>query len=716
MLRARHLLTAIAFAALLPGTANAASGDRPSPPPGHHDTTQPWIMRQVAGEVASAHVDGLKPRTPVVPLRPRTASPSTAATSPALKREVMGFARADSLGDPSVGFTTWNFSLLTDVAYFGISVNSDGTLVMNNTGWSVWQSATASSFISAAHAAGVRVLLTLEYLPGNAAANQAMCQAFDNGQTTINQAKAALNGADGIDIDYEGTNVGCPSPGGTLETKLDNFVKSVRAANLGGSASAPGYLVIDTYAGAPEDPGGFFDIPGLVGSVDSLFAMAYSLESSNSNPCSTCMMPTSPLDGPTYTWNVTRAANDYAPWAAQTIMGLPYYGVAGCVQGPNPQANAPVVQPSHYAGVPYVVFPTLGSNPEISSFQTARDAQDPAGQEKVGTYNDADPADNCWREAYWDDQVSLSHKFDLVNQRNFRGAGIFTLDFGGGSQELWSLLSIEFGTALGFQNLGGGFTSSPASASWGANRLDVLARGEDGALWWDFWNGTSWSGWSSLGGALTSAPAAVSWGPNRIDVFAKGTDSALWHIAWTGSSWSGWQSLGGALTEAPAVSSWASGRLDVFARSTDNGLWHIAWTGSQWTGWQGLGGALTAGPGAVSWGPNRIDVFVRGTDAALWHRAWDGTTWTSWQSLGGGMTASAPAPASTGVNELDVFIPGQDGALYHIVWNGTSWSSFMAHGPTSIWHLGPATVSQPGSGHVDTFTIGPDISIWHGVS
>jgi hypothetical protein len=707
MLRARHLLTAIAFAALVPGTASAASGDRPAPPPGGHDTTQPWIMRQVADQVASARVTGLEPRTAVVPLRPRTASPETAA-SPALKREVMGFAAASSLGDPSVGFTSWNFSLLTDVAYFGINVNADGTLVTNDTGWNVWQSATASSFISAAHAAGVRVLLTLQYLPADAAANQAMCQAFDNGQTTINAARAALNGADGIDIDYEGTNVGCPNNGGTLETRLDTFVASVRAANLG-------YLVIDTYAGAPEDPGGFFDIPTLAGSVDALFAMAYGLESSNNNPCATCMMPTSPLAGPTYTWNVTRAANDYAPWAAQTIMGLPYYGVAGCVQGPNPPANAPVVTPSHYAGVPYATFRTLGANSEITAFQTARDLQDPQGQEMVGTYFDADPTLNCWREAYWDDQVSLSHKFDLVNQRNFRGAGIFTLDFGGGSPELWNLLSMEFGSTLGFQNLGGGFMSSPASASWGAGRLDVFARGEDGALWHSGWNGTSWSGWQSLGGGLTSAPAAVSWGPNRIDVFVKGTDNALWHIAWNVSSWTPWQSLGGALTEAPAVSSWALGRLDVFARSTDNGLWHIAWNGSAWTGWQGLGGTLTAGPGAVSWGPNRIDVFVRGTDAALWHIAWNGTIWSGWQSLGGGMTGSAPAPASTGVNELDVFIPGEDGALYHIVWNGSSWSSFMPDGPP-FWYLGPAAVSQAGSGHVDVFAIGPDSSIWHGVS
>jgi hypothetical protein len=714
MLRPRHLLTAIAFVALMPGTASAASGDRPAPPPGRHDTTQPWIMRQVADQVASAHVGGLAPRTPVAPIRPRTASPR-AATGPALKREVMGFASAGSLGDPTVGFTSWNFNDLTDVAYFGLTVNPDGSLA-NDNAMNIWQSQTASNFINAAHAAGVRVLLSLEFLAPDATTSATMCGALDTGgtgpQTTITQAKAALNGADGIDIDYEGVNVGCPNNRGTLRTLLPSLVQQVRAANLG----AQHYLVIDTYAGAPEDSGGFFDIPTLSGSVDAFFAMAYGLESSNNNPCATCMMPTSPLAGPTYTWNVTRAANDYTPWASQTILGLPYYGVAGCVQGPNPPANAPVVVPSHYAGVPYTVFPTLASNPVISSFQTARDAQDPAGQEMSGTYLDADPADNCWREAYWDDQVSLSHKFDLVNQDNFRGAGIFTLDFGGGSPELWNLLSLEFGTTLGIQSLGGSFTASPAVASWGPNRLDVFGRGGDNALWHDAWNGTAWSGWESLGGSLTSAPAAVSWGPNRIDVFARGGDNALWHKAWNGSAWTGWDSRGGSLADAPAVASWGVNRLDVFVRGGDNGLWHMSWNGSAWSGWDGQGGSLTAAPGAVSWGFNRIDVFARGTDSGLWHKAWNGSGWTGWDSRGGPTTPSAPAPASTAVNSLDVSLTGADGSLQHFGWNGSTWSAITSEGPATLWRLGPAAVSQPGSGHIDIFTIGPDNAVWHQVS
>ena len=39
------------------------------------------------------------------------------------------------------------------------------------------------------------------------------------------------------------------------------------------------------------------------------------------------------------------------------------------------------------------------------------------------------------------------------------------------------------------------------------------------------------SNWENLGGTIkTSAPAAVSWGPNRIDVFARGQNQNLIHM------------------------------------------------------------------------------------------------------------------------------------------------------------------------------------------
>lgn len=52
--------------------------------------------------------------------------------------------------------------------------------------------------------------------------------------------------------------------------------------------------------------------------------------------------------------------------------------------------------------------------------------------------------------------------------------------------------------------------------------------------------------WDDLGGQFTSAPAVAAWGPNRLDVFGVGADKALYHKAWTGAEWTpGWDDLGG---------------------------------------------------------------------------------------------------------------------------------------------------------------------------
>ena len=60
-----------------------------------------------------------------------------AATASHTSREIFGFALASSLSDPTVGYTSWNFDLLSTVAYFGLHVDTTGHFA-NDNGWSVW--------------------------------------------------------------------------------------------------------------------------------------------------------------------------------------------------------------------------------------------------------------------------------------------------------------------------------------------------------------------------------------------------------------------------------------------------------------------------------------------------------------------------------------------------------------------------------------------------
>jgi hypothetical protein len=229
-------------------------------------------------------------------------------------------------------------------------------------------------------------------------------------------------------------------------------------------------------------------------------------------------------------------------------------------------------------------------------------------------------------------------------------------------------LSSEVASDIFPINLGGVTADSVGVCSWGPNRLDLFARGENSSIYHKYWNGTSWSGWATLGGTTDSAPTACSWGPNRIDVFVRGTDNILYQKYWNGA-WSTWIPLGGTLTSAPAAASWGLNRIDVVARGTNNQLYHIYWNGINWSTWGTLGGDCTSDPAIVSWGENRLDVFVRGTTMELYHTRWDGSTWSTWENLGGYLT-TGPGAASWGENRIDVFAGGEDNELEWQYWGG----------------------------------------------
>jgi len=256
-------------------------------------------------------------------------------------------------------------------------------------------------------------------------------------------------------------------------------------------------------------------------------------------------------------------------------------------------------------------------------------------------------------------------------------------------------------------SLGGLFTSGPAVASWGPNRLDVFGRGDDNALWTNSVVGSSWSGWSQLlPNVITSDPAAVSWGPNRLDIFARGINHQIYAMNFNGSQWSGWGSLGGQFSSGPAVASWGPNRLDVFGRGIDNALHTCSWNGSGWSAWTRLSQSpIDSDPAAVSWGPNRIDVFARGTDRQMYTMAFDRVQWSGWMPLGGQFT-SGPTVASWEPNRLDVFGRGDDNALWTKSFSSTGWSDWTQVAPNPI-DSDPAAISRKPK-RIDVFARGTD--------
>jgi spore germination protein YaaH len=421
---------ALLVVGMLTSSVSATTGGSSSPAPGP-DGSHPTVMQRAADEMATATPNSVVPSAP--PVQPA----ATAANG--TQREVFGFALASSLGDLSVGYPTWNFSLLSTVAFFGLHINDDGTIAADS-GWTVWNSSQLTNLLSTAHSSGTKVVVTIIEQDFGAGTPH-MCAALSNRATTIAQtvAQVAAKGVDGVNIDYEGLSGTCPNRQ-TARGMMTDFAHGLRGALPSGS-----YLSVDTYAGSAADPAGFFDIAGLKAYVDSFFVMAYDLEYSNyahapASCTSLCLGPTAPLAG--YFYNDTASASQYisAVGASKVILGVPYYGRKSCVAtaGPNQYPSSAV------AADPYLTASVESSAPQVQagSYSVQRDANDPAGHERWDTWVNTNL--NCTRELYWDDTVSLGLKYDLVNKDALRGVGIWNLNYGGGAPELWTDLYDHF--------------------------------------------------------------------------------------------------------------------------------------------------------------------------------------------------------------------------------------------------------------------------------
>ena len=375
-------------------------------------------------------------------VRASAATPPEPSIAAVPTREVFGFATAGLINDPTTGYRTWNFDLLTTVAFFAIKVQYNGILV-NDSNVTVWNSPVLTAMVNSAHAHGVKVVVTIvgPHVPVD------QCDALYRRATTISQIvnQVKLKGVDGVNIDYEGQLRMCtnndPTLNQTNQSLITALARDLRAAL---DAVRPGYyLSIDTYSGSAAGNDGYFNIPDLANYVDSFFIMAYDMDFSGwkrAGCTKYCMNPVSPLS--VYNYNDTASVSQYSAVVGpgKVILGLPYYGRVACVASPT--LHAYPTKP--LSSVTYMQATTVSGSPDVKpgTFKRHRDATDPAGLERWDSWYDNRL--HCWREMYWDDVTSLGTRYNLVNRSKIRGVGFWTLNYGGGRPELWDLLSTYF--------------------------------------------------------------------------------------------------------------------------------------------------------------------------------------------------------------------------------------------------------------------------------
>jgi spore germination protein YaaH len=374
---------------------------------------------------ATPNADGASARLPL-----DTGSPSTDGTR--LRREVFGF-----LPYWEVNSAYLDYELLSTIAYFSVGADKNGNLLKTNsdgsttTGWGGWTSSRLTSIINSAHTKGTRVVLTISvfaWSTGQAATQGAL---LGNPAARLNlahQAAAAVRarGADGINLDFE------PIASGYAD-EFTLFVREVRAEL---DRQAPGYqLTFDTTGYIGNYPLEGATAPG---GADAIFIMGYDYRTAGSNYVGSI----SPFAGPAYDLQDTVSAYAARVPASKLILGVPWYGRAWSTV--SDAVNAKSQSGTKYGASNSVIFDTaLDYAKQYGRRWDSREL----GPWVVYRRENCSTTYGCvmsWRQIYYDDADSLKIRYDMINRRGLRGAGIWALGYDADRIEMRQAIAEKF--------------------------------------------------------------------------------------------------------------------------------------------------------------------------------------------------------------------------------------------------------------------------------
>lgn len=363
------------------------------------------------------------------------ATPATTTATPAgnaLSREVFGFFHP---GDLDYMLHQADFSAVSTVAYFGISSHSTGRLKRTDHGgaidyrWKAWLSPKMDRVIARAHGAGAKVLLTVTRFGWTDSTYRSSVKLLETATARDRLAheiadEVARRGVDGVALDFE------PIPR-AVKQQFVTFVHQVRVAldakhaGLNLTVAATGYI-------ANYDAGGI-----VRAGADAIFIMAYHYHGSWSSSTGNI----SPLKRPGYDLRDTidTFEADGAP-ASKLILGLPYYGYEWSTVTGKAHSNTRPAGSTY--GFPFSILyrTAIGI---AATYGRRWDTLEEAPWVRW-QYRACGSCPLTWRQLYYDDVQSYGLKFDLVNQRNLRGVGIWALGYEGSHTELNHLLKQKF--------------------------------------------------------------------------------------------------------------------------------------------------------------------------------------------------------------------------------------------------------------------------------
>jgi MYXO-CTERM domain-containing protein len=309
--------------------------------------------------------------------------------------------------------TAIRWRALTHLAWFSVEMNASGDI----DAWHGWPD---TETVEAAHEAGVRVDLTFTLFSGTGI--RALVTSPTARQNAIGNMIDAMEagGADGISIDFEGVIDGS-------REGLVQFVAELRQA-LDDRGHGDAEI---TLAGPSVDWNDEWDLPALLEHADYFFIMAYAYfygGSSHAGP--TGILRISDDWSSATSWSALRSIARYASMVTperrrKIVYGVPYYGEEWTTTSGAMGASTV----AHVGAVTYA-----GARSDLA-----------AGRTRLWDDGSKTPwyawqSGGAWHQVYYDDEESLSLKYQLALDEDLGGVGMWALNYDSGHEELWDLL------------------------------------------------------------------------------------------------------------------------------------------------------------------------------------------------------------------------------------------------------------------------------------
>jgi spore germination protein YaaH len=319
-------------------------------------------------------------------------------------------------------YTEFDFSLLSDVAYFSYEVDAATGNYKSIYNWKT------TPLIDLARAAGTRVSLAVTLFAGH----KTFLENSVSRQTLIDSlvSLVKLRNAQGVNIDFEAV----PS---SQRNNLASFMKDLGTRF---HADIPGSVV--SIALPSVDWNKSFDVVSMLPYVDLFLIMGYDYYYSGSSRAG----PVAPKNnGTVWTpYDATRSVRYYLQTGIpnnQLCLGVPYYGYEW--------ATADSLVNSSTTGKGSTrLYKDAVSMASGAGRLWDRNASVPYYQYHNGS---------AWYQCWYDDAYSLGYKYDLVNTYNIAGIGIWALGYDRSKQDLWNMLREKF-TSCGNTSCMGSFT------------------------------------------------------------------------------------------------------------------------------------------------------------------------------------------------------------------------------------------------------------------